>query len=95
MQELSALQSTILNHVEPLLRPGGQLLYSVCTFTEAETDAVLRRFLATHPAMALEDLRPLMPVAWAELFTENGCLRTMPHRHDGMDAFFAARFVKE
>jgi len=95
MKELAALQTTILNHVVPLLRPGGHLLYSVCTFTEAETDAVVRLFLATHPDMILEDLRPLMPREWAELFTENGCLRTLPHRHDGMDAFFAARFVKK
>jgi len=94
MKELAALQTTILNHVVPLLRPGGHLLYSVCTFTEAETDAVVRRFMATHPSMALENLRTLMPGEWAELFTENGCLRTLPHRHDGMDAFFAARFVK-
>ena len=94
MKELAALQTTILNHVVPLLRPGGHLLYSVCTFTEAETDAVVRQLLATHPAMALENLRTLMPREWAELFTENGCLRTLPHRHDGMDAFFAARFVK-
>jgi len=94
MKELAALQTTILNHVVPLLRPGGHLLYSVCTFSEAETDAVVRLFLATHPDMILEDLRPLMPLEWAELFSEDGCLRTMPHRHDGMDAFFAARFVK-
>ena len=91
---LSALQTTILNQVVPLLRSGGHLLYSVCTFTEAETDTVVRQFLATHPTMAIEDLRPLMPQEWVGLITEGGCLRTLPHRHDGMDAFFAARFVK-
>ena len=94
VRALSALQSTILDHLVPLLRSGGHLLYSVCTFTEAETDAVVRQFLATHPAMAIEDLPALMPEAWADLFAGNGCLRTLPHRHDGMDAFFAARFVK-
>mgnify|MGYP000470573849 CR=1 FL=1 len=91
---LETLQTTILARVVPLLRPGGHLLYSVCTFTEAETDAVVRQLLATHPAMAVEDLRSLMPEEWAELFTGNGSLRTLPHRHDGMDAFFAARFIK-
>ena len=45
MTTLSALQTTILNHVAPLLRPGGLLLYSVCTFGEVETDAVVRQFL--------------------------------------------------
>jgi 16S rRNA (cytosine967-C5)-methyltransferase len=94
VRALAALQTTILNHVVPLVRPGGHLLYSVCTFTEAETDAVVRQLLATHPAMALENLRALMPREWADLFSKDGCLRTLPHRHDGMDAFFAARFVK-
>jgi 16S rRNA (cytosine967-C5)-methyltransferase len=94
LEALAALQLTILTHVVPLLRPGGHLLYSVCTFTTAETDAVVRQFLAEHPAMAIVDLQPLMPADWAELFTASGQLRTMPHRHDGMDAFFAARFVK-
>ena len=94
LQGLSALQSTILDHVVPLLRPGGHLLYSVCTFTEAETDAVVRRFQAAHPEMIVEDLRPLMPREWAGLFTAAGQLRSTPHQHDGMDAFFAARFVK-
>ncbi len=95
METLSALQTTILNHVAPLLRPGGLLLYSVCTFSDVETDAVVRQFLATHPDMTLENLRSNLPPEWHELTTDSGCLRTLPHRHDGMDAFFAARFVKE
>ena len=94
MTTLSALQTTILNHVAPLLRPGGLLLYSVCTFGEVETDAVVRQFLATHPDMTLENLRSALPPEWLDLTTDTGCLRTLPHRHDGMDAFFAARFVK-
>lgn len=91
---LAALQRTILNQVAPLLRPGGHLLYSVCTFTEAETDAVVKEFVAAHPGFVQEDFRTLLPAGWLDLTTENGCVRTLPHRHDGMDAFFAARFVK-
>jgi 16S rRNA (cytosine967-C5)-methyltransferase len=94
IQKLSALQQTILAHVAPLLRPGGHLLYSVCTFTTAETDAVVQNFLASHPAFLQEDLRTFLPESWTGLATSNGCLRTFPHLHHGMDAFFAARFVK-
>jgi len=94
IEALSTLQQTILGHVVPLLRPGGVLLYSVCTFTAAETDAVVRAFLGTHRDLALDDLHNTTPSAWHELLTDDGCLRTLPHRHDGMDAFFAARFVK-
>jgi len=70
------------------------LLYSVCTFTAAETDAVVQDFLAAHPDFSQEDFRRLLPEAWSALTTNSGRVRTFPHRHDGMDAFFAARFLK-
>jgi 16S rRNA (cytosine967-C5)-methyltransferase len=94
IKELTALQLTILKQVAPLLKPGGHLLYSVCTFTSAETDHVLRDFLATHPGFKLEDFRTLLPQTWQGLTTEEGTVRTYPHHHDNMDAFFAARFIK-
>ncbi len=94
IRELAALQQQILDQVAPLLRSGGHLLYSVCTFTATETDDVVRNFLARQPAFTAEDLRTLLPAGWQELTTGNGYVRTLPHRHDGMDAFFAARFIK-
>ncbi len=95
IRELAALQPVLLANVAPLVRPGGKLLYSVCTFTAQETDEVVSRFLAENPQFALEDLRSHVPPGWTELLTESGCLRTFPHRHAGMDAFFAARFVRQ
>ena len=92
--ELAALQQTILGQVAPLLRPGGHLLYSVCTFTAAETDLVVKDFLAGHPDFVQEDFRTLLPAEWTELTTDTGSVRTLPHHHDGMDAFFAVRFIK-
>lgn len=94
IKELVELQRTILKQVAPLLRPGGHLLYSVCTFTAAETDAIVHNFLTMHKAFKQEDFRSLLAEEWQEMVTAEGCLRTLPHRHDGMDAFFAARFVK-
>ena len=94
IRELATRQGKILDQVAPLLRPGSHLLYSVCTFTTVETDDVVRDFLATHADFTLEDLRGLVPPEWQELMTANGCMRTLPHRHDGMDAFFVARFRK-
>lgn len=92
---LAAQQSGILDRVAPLLRRGGQLVYSVCTFTVAETDAVVSAFLASHADFSQQDLHGLLPAEWQELLTDNGCLRTTPHRHDGMDAFFAVSLVKD
>jgi 16S rRNA (cytosine967-C5)-methyltransferase len=94
IKELAALQRQILDQVAPLLRSGGHLLYSVCTFTAAETDEVIGGFLARQPDFIAEDLRALLPTGWLALTTDTGFVRTLPYRHDGMDAFFAARLRK-
>jgi 16S rRNA (cytosine967-C5)-methyltransferase len=91
---LARLQATILNTAAPLLRPGGRLVYSVCTLTPEETTGVVAEFLAGHPEFSQDDLRPVMPAPWAPLFDPTGALRTLPHRHGGMDAFYAVRLRK-
>lgn len=92
LRELAGLQRQLLANVAPLVRPGGKLLYSVCTFSRGETDEVVSAFLETQPQFTLENLREQSPPEWSELFTAEGTLRSYPHRHGGMDAFFAARF---
>lgn len=92
IRELAVLQQEILFNVAPLVKPGGRLLYSVCSFTLLETDEIVKDFLAAHPQFVLDDLREQTDPEWAELFTDQGFLRSYPHRHNGMDAFFAARF---
>jgi 16S rRNA (cytosine967-C5)-methyltransferase len=92
LQVNSERQSLLLDRVAPLVRPGGRLLYSVCTLTREETTLVTERFLSNHAEFQREDLRELMPSSWRELFDEQGALRTLPHRHHGMDAFYAVSF---
>ncbi|MBM4222158.1 MAG: methyltransferase domain-containing protein, partial [Gammaproteobacteria bacterium] len=48
---LAARQAEMLDKLRPLLRPGGQLLYSTCSLLRAENSAVVSRFLGTHPDM--------------------------------------------
>jgi 16S rRNA (cytosine967-C5)-methyltransferase len=67
------------------------LVYSVCTFTTAETSELNGAFLERHGEFELEDLRESVPAGWHELIGADGMLRTLPHRHGGMDAFYAAR----
>jgi 16S rRNA (cytosine967-C5)-methyltransferase len=94
IREMAQLQKTILRHVAPLVRSGGTLVYSVCTFTPEETEAVISDFLARHPEFARQDPRDSLPEHWHDLFDSQGALRTFPHRHDGMDAFWAVRMKK-
>ncbi|WP_432821807.1 16S rRNA (cytosine(967)-C(5))-methyltransferase RsmB [Trichloromonas sp.] len=85
-------QRFILANAAALVKPGGRLLYSLCTLTAEETAGVVQAFLAAHPEFEQEDLRGAAPAHWQELFADDGCLHTWPHRHDGMDAFFATAF---
>jgi 16S rRNA (cytosine967-C5)-methyltransferase len=46
--KLAALQAEILDALAPRVRPGGVLVYSVCTFTEEEGEGQIDRFLREH-----------------------------------------------
>jgi 16S rRNA (cytosine967-C5)-methyltransferase len=55
---LAAVQGELLDAAADLVRPGGTLVYSVCTLTRAESIAVADRFAAEHG-----DFTPLDPPA--------------------------------
>jgi 16S rRNA (cytosine967-C5)-methyltransferase len=86
--ELAELQGRILRAGASALKPGGTLVYSTCTISPAENEAVVSRFLAGRPDFALDDLRADWPV-WQHP-TEPMYVQTLPHR-DGTDGFFVAR----
>ncbi|MCW5890662.1 MAG: 16S rRNA (cytosine(967)-C(5))-methyltransferase RsmB [bacterium] len=87
---LAALQRALLAGVAPLVRPGGTLVYAVCTIMRAETDDVLAAFLGDHPGFAVEPATAVLPAAAHALVDPAGLLRTHPHRDD-LDGFFAVR----
>jgi 16S rRNA (cytosine967-C5)-methyltransferase len=80
---LARLQVAIATAAAELLRPGGRLVYSVCTFPRAETDAVCDALLRRVPA--LEPIELEGPDGPAER------IRLWPHLH-GTDAMFLAGF---
>jgi 16S rRNA (cytosine967-C5)-methyltransferase len=53
VRELATTQLAMLNHLAGSLKPGGRLIYSVCTLTRSETTAIADSFAAAHP-----DLEP-------------------------------------
>ena len=77
-------QGEILRSGAKLLRPGGRLVYSTCTFAPEEDEGAVAAFLADHP-----DFRP-EPVE-APWFTpgEHGSFRLWPHKLLG-EGHFAA-----
>lgn len=55
LHELAAIQLSMLNNVVDAVKPGGRIVYSVCTLSRAETTAVANAFTAAHP-----DFEPLV-----------------------------------
>ena len=78
---LVELQRALLDTAAGLLRPGGQLVYSVCTLTSAETSAV-----AAHASVD-ERLEPLPPPTQPWLALGDGAMLLPDADHDGMALF--------
>ena len=89
---LAGNQKALIRNAFRLLKPGGVLLYSTCSTGVEENESVVEDFLSRNSDCVLEDLNEIFPI-YNELFTQQGMLRTWPHRH-AMDGFFAARLRK-
>ena len=61
-KEYAALQRDILDHAIRMLRPGGKLLYSTCTYAPAEDEGSVQ-YLLTHP-VARELKLTLSDIPW-------------------------------
>ncbi len=85
-----ALQKDLLESAARYLKKGGILVYSTCSLLPEENEENIRAFLIRH-----QEFRQNTPtgIIAPDCLDPNGCLKTLPHRHD-MDGFFAARLVK-
>ena len=90
LREMPPIQLDLLAAGGRRLRPGGVLVYSVCSFEPEETTQVVERFLRANPQFMLESSRDLVPDA---VVADDGCMHVLPHIH-GCDGAFAARFRK-
>jgi 16S rRNA (cytosine967-C5)-methyltransferase len=90
LREMPPIQLDLLAAAGRRLRPGGVLVYSVCSFEPEESTQVVERFLRGHPQFMLESSRGVLPDA---VVADDGCMHVLPHIH-GCDGAFAARFRK-
>ena len=91
--ESAALQSRLLAHAATLLRPGGTLVYAVCSLEPEEGEQVVA---AAPPALRID---PILAEELPPGITphERGWLRILPgalEEQGGLDSFFVARLVR-
>ncbi len=85
---LARTQAALLAAAADAVRPGGVLVYSVCTISAREGPAQVQTLRAARPEFRTEAPGPDDPV-W-NTWRVGDSLVTLPHRH-GTDGFFIAR----
>lgn len=94
--ELAELQTRLLDHAAILVRPGGILVYAVCSLEPEEGERQIEAFLSRHADFAILAPKPgdlpegvdTTSQAWLRI------LPTMLEQQGGLDGFFVARLSR-
>ena len=89
-------QDEILEEVAKMLRPGGRICYSTCTFAPAENEDCMARFITSHPEFHLVEVEKKGNMSsgnpkFANIPVEGleKTIRLWPHKLDGEGHFIA------
>lgn len=99
--ELAAGEQAMLTRAADWLKPGGTLVYSVCSLEPEEGEARVAALLARDPGFRLDPISPDEVGGVSALLGDSGTLRALPThlpnpepRLSGLDGFYAARLVR-
>ena len=85
--EYALIQRSIVSEAVKMLKPGGLLLYSTCTFDEEENEGTIRYLLEHFPEMKLRELPQREGFSRGVELPE--CVRLFPHQIQGEGHFIA------
>ena len=85
------VQKKLLEDAAVMLKPGGTLLYSTCTYNRREDEDQILHFLEAHPDFSLDPIPPRSGFTASWLLP--GCVRLFPHRAMA-EGHFVARLKK-
>ncbi len=98
---LAGLQPRLLDRAVELTRPGGVLVYCVCSLEPEEGERQVEALLERDSRLARRPVTPVELCGRAEFVTPAGDLRTLPlhlpdpdPRWGGLDGFYAARLIR-
>ena len=92
---LAAVQSKLLDAAVRRLKPGGRLVYCVCSLETEEGEGQVAAFLRRTPGVTLDQIAVGEGGSPEASLDDDGTLRILPHHlAGGMDGFYVARFRK-
>lgn len=94
VEKLKALQMRLLDRASTLLKPGGILVYSVCSLQQEEGEDQISALLERDNSLKRQAILADEVGGSQEFLNENGDIRCLPYHLGGMDGFYAARLVK-
>ncbi len=86
LQRVTSLQARLLEIAAPLVKPGGSLVYAVCSILEREGAGQIAAFLGRHSSWNVQEALPFG--------RRDGDGRLLTPGHDGTDGFFVARLER-
>ena len=92
----AALQAQLLARAADWLKPGGSLIYSVCSLEPVEGEQVIAAFLGSNSELAIAPPQPGELPGFVTP-TAEGTVRILPgllEAEGGLDGFFIARLVR-
>lgn len=92
--KLADVQHRLLDTAAERVKPGGRLVYCVCSMEREEGETQIIAFLRRNPAFRTAPADPVSIGAPTEALTSEGWLRILPSmwtEHGGLDGFFVAR----
>lgn len=96
VQMCAKRQMDIMENGAQMLRPGGVLVYSTCTFSKEENEELIKEFLEKHPEFRMDEQIPTEAQQKAGIVAGSvkGTMRMWPHKVDG-EGHFIAKLIKE
>lgn len=96
LDNLVALQQSILASAKRLVKPGGRLVYATCSLLREENEDQLELFLKNHPEFEIEDFElPKTMKDYPQKYQSNGYeVRTFPAM-SGSDGFYAVNLRRK
>lgn len=87
-------QARLLDGLANAVKPGGELIYIVCSFEQEETTAQIKSFLEKHPDFKRVSVQDRVHDFYKKYVTKQGDLLIFSGNQDDLDGFFACVLKK-